>query len=532
MKRLLVTLACACTTHPPTAPTLTARDVVTTEATVVRVDTGLVRGVRHDSGMSWKGIPYAAPPIGELRWKPPAPAQAWSGVRDAAGFGNACMQSGSPPEPTSTAMGSEDCLTLNVWRPARASGSGAYPVMVFVHGGYFTWGSSSYRRFGTDLYDGAHLADAAGVIVVTLNYRVGPFGFLAIDEARREDAHASTGNYGLLDQLAALAWVKRNIAAFAGDPERVTLFGQSAGAISTTALYASPLSVGMFQRAIVHSGNGEAVGLTRALEGGRQLKMQLGCDGAPEALACMRAKSATQIATLMPETFTRTGYKYGPVVDGYVLAERPLQVIEHGRGMRVPIIVSTTSNEFSTMASTVLSHPLRDADDYQRAVEDAFGPALTARILTRYPASDFPTPLAAYIAVRSDAGFVCESDWIASAASRAVPAYRFVYDHTMSTGPLAPAGAGHGLDMYLVFQNTPARYLTLDDHERALAKEIVSYWSRFAATGDPNGAGAPTWGSRTAHGGEQLAVDNQIHMTTPSQTARCELWSPFVHNRS
>ncbi|HEV7559108.1 MAG TPA: carboxylesterase family protein, partial [Kofleriaceae bacterium] len=463
-------------------------------------------------------------PVGELRWRPPAPALAWSGVRDASGFGSVCVQGGSSTEPTATAMGSEDCLTLNVWAPPHA---GSLPVMVFVHGGYFTWGSSSYRRFGVDLYDGAHLAHAAGVIVVTLNYRVGPFGFLAHAALAAEDAHHSSGDYGLLDQLFALHWVQRNIAAFGGDPARVTLFGQSAGAVSTAALYASPLSRGLFAGAIMHSGNGEAVSTARAEGAGAELARRLHC----ETPDCMRAKSASQIATALPESFTNAGYAYGPVVDGYVLPARPQQLVDRGEGMHVPLIVATTTNEYSTMVRSVLQRPMLTPDDYQRSLADRFGLRLANKIVERYPAASFSSLLAAYTTVRSDAGFVCGSDWFADAASKHAPTYRFVYDHTMSAGPLVPLGAGHGLDLYFVFRNTPAKYVTLDDHERALSDALVGYWSRFAHAGDPNDRQTARWPARTSEGHEQFALDDQLHVTTPNETSRCDFWKPIIHDR-
>ena len=545
MKRLVLAIACACSANPKphSIASSSAPAAAPAAADIVRVDTGAIRGARSGEVVAWKGIPYAAPPVGELRWRAPAPALAWSGVRDASGFGSVCVQGGSSTEPTATAMGSEDCLTLNVWAPPHA---GSLPVMVFVHGGYFTWGSSSYRRFGVDLYDGAHLAQAAGVIVVTINYRVGPFGFLAHAALAAEDAHHSSGDYGLLDQLFALQWVQRNIRAFGGDPARVTLFGQSAGAVSTSALYASPLSHGLFARAIMHSGNGEAISTTRAQAAGAELARRLHCEspaspsdvgraalpeGVRSVIDCMRAKSASEIATALPYSFTNAGYSYGPVVDGYVLPARPQQLVERGEGMRVPLIVATTTNEYSTMVKSVLERPILTPDDYQRSLTDRFGLRLATKIIERYPATSFPSLLAAYTAVRNDAGFICGSDWFADAASSYAPTYRFVYDHTMNAGPLVPLGAGHGLDLYFVFRNTPAKYITLDDHERALSDAFVGYWSRFAHDGDPNGAGAVRWPVRTTTGHEQFALDDQLHVTTPNETSRCEFWKPIIHDR-
>jgi para-nitrobenzyl esterase len=489
------------TNAPPAAPEL------------VRVETGLVRGHAAGATYAWKGIPYAAPPLGELRWRPPQRAAAWPGVRDATGFGAPCMQAGTSSDPGATAMGSEDCLTLNVWRPAASAGP--LPVMVFVHGGYFTWGTSSYRKQGVDLYDGAHLATAADVVVVTLNYRIGPFGFLAHPALAAEDPHHTTGDYGLLDQIAALGWVQRNIAAFGGDPRNVTLFGQSAGAISSAALYASPLARGLFERVILHSGNGHAMPLASAERTGAALAQRLDC----ATLACLRTRSASAIATAVPESFAPGGIKYGPVVDGYVLTASPLELAERGEQAHVPLLVASTADEFSTMVQNYLDGPLGTPDDYARQLARRFGPALAPRLLAQYPASAYPTPLAAYTAVWTDAAFACGSDWLADAAAahQREPVYRFVYAHTYAHGPLAKLGAGHGLDLYLVFRNTPV-YLPLDASERALSDQLIAVWSRFAHTGDPG------WPARTPTGGEQTVLDTRIHAAAAVTNARCALW--------
>jgi para-nitrobenzyl esterase len=507
---VLVVVACATPKPAPVASTTTSPP----GPDVVRIDTGFIRG----SHGVWKGIPYAAPPVGELRWKPPAPAASWTGIREATGFGYPCVQEGSSNDPAATAMGSEDCLTLNVWAPPHAR---PLPVMVFIHGGFFTWGSASFRIQGVDMYDGEHLATAANVIVVTLNYRVGPFGFLAHSQLAAEDPHGSSGNYGLLDQIAALRWVQRNIAAFGGDPANVTVFGQSAGAISTAALYASPLARGLFARAIMHSGYGEAIPRRRAEAGGAELARRLGCSD----VACMRDKSAVAIANAMPESFGN-GYKYGAVVDGWVVPARPLVMVERGEANRVPLVVATTSNEFSTMIQHYVDAPLATDGDYRAAVAKRFG-NLAPRLAELYPMSSYASPVAALTAMFNDGSFECGSDWLATAAARYAPTYRFEFDHTYRAPRLARLGAGHGLDLFMVLRNTPD-YAALDDTERALSDAMIGYWSRFAHTGDPNGGGAPAW--RTSDAGERLTVDTQFHAATGTNE-RCSTWRTILDSR-
>ncbi len=493
---------------------------------LVRVDSGLLRGARADQLLVWKGIPYAAPPIGALRWKPPLAMTPWPGVRDATGFGYQCVQAGSSIDPRGSASGSEDCLTLNVWRPA--STGKVRPIMVFVHGGYFTWGASSYRMGGTDLYDGAQLAAAADVVVVTLNYRLGPFGFLAHPGLSDEDPHHASGNYGLLDQLAALAWVQRNAAAFGGDPTRVTLFGQSAGAISSAALYASPLAKGLFHRVILHSGSGDALRMDRAQRTGRELQRLTHCDRATlaETTVCLREKSPLAIATAVPESFGSDGVKYGPVIDGWVLPAQPLALVERGAHNHVPLVVATTSNEFSTMVHSYLEAPLVTDADYQALLGHRFGAAFARVLLARYPASTYGSPLAAFTALMSDVAFTCQSDWLAgaAAATQTEPVYRFVYAHTFA-GTLARFGAGHGMDLYLVFRNTPP-YLVLDPAERVLSDQLIASWSRLAHTGELD------WIRHTRDGHGETTLDAKLEASTDEPAReRCAFWRPLIHDR-
>ncbi len=304
----------------------------------VRIDTGLIEGIQSGASTVYKSIPFAAPPVGELRWRAPEPAPPWNGVRRADKFGPICMQTGvsvpgAPLEPVS-----EDCLTLSIWIPAKSRGQ-KLPVMVWIPGGGFTQESASMP-----LYWGDALA-TRGVIVVTINYRVGLLGFLAHPELSRESGHHASGNYGLLDQIAALAWIKRNIAAFGGDPERVTIWGQSAGSMSVSLLMASPLARGLFQRAIGESGGffvppaatGSAEGLF--LKGAEEQGVKLAAD--------LGATSLEALRKLEPERFLKDGIAgtTHPIIDGYVLPEEPYTVFAAGRQNDVPILIGSNADE-------------------------------------------------------------------------------------------------------------------------------------------------------------------------------------------
>jgi para-nitrobenzyl esterase len=511
---LALLTACGPSSGPgPAAPTAAAGG-----PEVAMTDRGAVRGARAGDTLVFKGIPYAAPPVGPLRWRPPQPAARWRGVRDATGYGYVCMQTAASNDPEGTPMGSEDCLTLNVWRP---KASRPLPVMVYVHGGYFTWGSSSLRRQGVDLHDGRQLAERAQVVVVTINYRVGALGFLAHRALAAEDERHTTGNYGLLDQVAALEWVQRNAAAFGGEPARVTVFGQSAGAISIAALVASPRARGLFAGAIMHSGGHAAVPLQLAQSGGDVLTRNLGCAGDRDVAACLRARSASAVVSALPESY-HGGYHFAPVVDGVVLPARPLELVQRGAHNHVPLMVGTTSREFSTMVHNYLLKPIKSEADYREAVARRFG-RNAAAVLAHYPASSYPSPLEAFEALLGDVGFVCQSDALGRAAGAAQrqPVWRFVFAHTYASGSVSRFGAGHGLDLILVNRNFPAAWVQLDPAELALSDTVIGYWSRFARTGDPNGAGAPAWPRYDAAGRRHLVLDVPIREAVDGREAEC-----------
>ena len=456
----------------------------------VTIASGPIRGQAADGLRRFLGIPYAAPPVGTLRWQPPQSVAAWTAPRDCTHFGPACPQPRQRPDGAS----SEDCLTLNVWTPATRPGE-KLPVMVWIHGGAFNFGASSQPE-----YDGANLA-RHGVVVVTINYRLGPLGFFVHPRlAAASDRHVS-GNYGLLDQIAALTWVRQNIAAFGGDAGNVTIFGQSAGARSVSLLVLSPLAKGLFHRAIAQSG-GPILGseyLNPAFNGdmaavsamGQKLADRLGCSAATEVLACLRKKSAQEVVTAAACStgLFDTGLFFAPVLDGRVLPDNPLTAYAAGRQQAVPMIVGSTRNEGTLYLAEEKNLTL---EKYKTFLNARFGAEATSA-LAMFPAkrdADVPAAIDHVIAVAANAQ---PARFVASSQARlGVPAYLYQFTRRPDTDKARTLGAHHGADLAYVFGNmSPADGYT--DTDKALSDTMLAYWVQFAKTGNPNGQGLPPW---------------------------------------
>lgn len=489
------------------------RDSGAVDPLVVTTPSGALRGTRTGGTLTWKGIPYAAPPTGSLRWRPPEPALPWTGVRDASSFGPMCVQQSI--ETGAAAGGSEDCLTLNVWAPTAAGRpASGWPVMVFIHGGGFTRGSSSDQMEGKYSYDGEALAERGPVVIVTLNYRVGALGFMAHAELAKESPRSATGDYGNLDQVAALSWVQKNIAAFGGDPSGTLLFGHSAGAYSTCELVASPLGKGLFSRAIMHSGNCNVSPRARAEAQGDAVATALGCTDPTKVLSCLRGKTADEIAGAKAPTYTEEGsFNWGPTVDGYFLPEPPDRLFSAGKHNHVSLLMGVTALEFSTLWKTFFSAiPLPTTEmEYVDDVKRVFGPSLADTLIAHYPVSAYPTPAYAIAMMASDAWFVCPNRAYARliASHQQEPVRRFFFSHVFDSGPARPLGAGHGFDLFYVLRLFPFSWWTPSDREVALSDAMMGYWTRFAKTGDPNGGAAPPWAPYDP------AVDSFLDMDTP-----------------
>ncbi|MGB6432345.1 MAG: carboxylesterase family protein [Candidatus Acidiferrales bacterium] len=452
--------------------------VIQTDNGAVQGAPGTVAGVR-----AFKGIPFAAPPVGDLRWRAPQPAAAWKGTLDATHFGAICPQHLHTPGSISyfdpgPQTPSEDCLTLNVWTAARAA-SDKLPVMVWIYGGAFDHGSSMEKYYWSD--DLAH----KGAVVVTFNYRVGALGFLAYPELSAESEHHTSGNYGLLDQIAALEWVRRNIAAFGGDPNNVTIFGQSAGAMSVTDLTVSPLAAGLFGRAIAESG-----GLGRAPR-----KLAEAETAGVAWAASVGAKNLADLRRLTPEQLIAVPAPGGPIVDGYVIPDDPAAIYRAGKQADVPMIFGSTSNEGGLSKITIT------AAAAQANAQTLYG-ADAAAYLALYPAStDAEAVDSAYLFIAERAA--ANERTLARLASTTgkSPVYLYRWSHALpepadanfSEGPNSQFGAYHASELLYVFDDLHLRDWPWTDVDRRLADEMSQYWFNFAATGNPNGAGLPVW---------------------------------------
>jgi len=472
--------------------------------TVAQTQSGAVQGVVEGDLLVFRGIPFAAPPVGDLRWRPPAPPLKWQGVRDASTFGNVCPQVNFNGQQ----VGNEDCLTLNIFVAATPPSS-AQPVMVFIHGGGNFRGDAQSPPF-----DVPPLA-AHGAIVVTAEYRVGILGFLPIPLLTAE-ASGSSGNYGLLDMIAVLAWVQQNIAAFGGDPKRVMLFGQSAGSWDIQILLAAPAAQGLFSVAGMESNvvpKGQLLPLATAEMRGEPFVTAVGCDTAADILACLRAVPVTTILNLGRQ------FAWGPGVGSPFLPVDPFIVLEEN-GSPVPLLIGSTREE-STNFGDNPNAPL-DATGYATAIHnsfDPFGAGVANQVLTLYPAAAYDTPEYALIAVDSDFQMTCEVRNVARAAAGAnrKAVWRYFYTHRFENNAgLNAMRAFHTAELYFVFGNfslissafaNAVNYIPTAA-EVTFIGDMMGYWTRFAATGDPNGAGATAWPAYDPSTDRMLELDD------------------------
>ena len=484
------------------------------QVTRAKVTGGDVSGVAADGISVFKGIPFAAPPVGDLRWKTPAPVKPWSGVKKADTFANACMQ--PPNSQGNTAPVSEDCLYLNVWTPATAA-SARLPVIVWVHGGGFTGGSTSIS-----MYDGTGFAKK-GVVLVSLAYRLGPFGFMAHPDLSRERAQGS-GTYGIQDLIAGLKWVQANIAAFGGDPGKVTIFGHSAGSAAVGFLAATPLSKGLFHRVIAMSGSsftplqtssqgsfGMSIPALKLAETtGSMFLAKLGVKTIAEA----RALSADAV-----QAATGGGLTFRPVADGYVLSNDMYTLYEQRKFNDTPVLLGHTSDESLAFGGNQTVTPAA----FEKQVRDQFGPQADA-ILKMYPHATDAEAARATRHLRNDTSFAWNTwTWAREQSKQGTgKVFAYYYDNH---GPQAE-GSGHGSDVPFTFQTLAGRR-TPSKEDLALSDLISSYYVNFAVTGDPNGKGLPQWPAFTEKTQQVMVFDAAPGARTYPDLERVKVFEPY-----
>jgi para-nitrobenzyl esterase len=492
----------------------------------VKTAGGVVRGLTAPDGAFriFKSIPYAGPPVGEWRWKAPRPVVAWQGVRDATEFGPRCLQGQIFSDIVFKDL-SEDCLTLNIWTPAKNASDGL-PVMVWIHGGGFQAGAGAEPR-----HDGAAFA-RKNVVLVTINYRLGVFGFLSHPELTRESGRNASGNYGMLDQVEALRWVRDNIAAFGGNPGNVTIFGESAGSFAVSGLMASPLARGLFHKAIGESGafftsRTGTLGLKPLADSEEQgVKFASGL-GAP-SLADLRQKSGEEVL----QAALKTQPWFAPNIDGYFLPEDVQAIFAAGKQAHVPLLAGWNADE--ARGGVVFREEKPTAESFANDTRKRFGDMAEA-ILKAYPA---PTDAEAVEAAADLAGdlFIGYSTWKwieMHKKTGAAPVFRFSFDrkipvpagHTVNGKPATSRdiGARHAGEIEYVFGalDLSLPKVPWEESDRKLSDAMTTYWSNFARTGDPNGSGLPRW-SRYDQSGRVMHLDEAIREVPESERIRYE----------
>ena len=500
----------------------------------VSTSEGPVAGLSEGGVCAFKGIPYAKPPVGELRWRTPEAPAKHEQALEAKTFGPECSQIEMAPAYLRIGQKpkrSEDCLYLNVWRPQK---SGAFPVMVWIHGGGLTSGAGSDA-----MYWGDRLAAKKDVVVVTFNYRLGALGFLALRGLSAEDPRQSSGNYGLLDQVQALKWVKQNIANFGGDPNNVTIFGESAGGWSVCLHLASPLSAGLFQHAILESGGCDTTRtMDQGFSDGNDFAAKLGCSG-PDAVSCLRSKSADQVVGAMKTRKESTGdflslknwnHIWAPHEDGWFLKETPIKSLQSGNYNKVPFMVGSNRNEAKLFAAeNKVTNRMTPKSKVKAAVKKSIGPELAPEFEKLYPYQNYRRTMDALVDAKGDITLGCKCFEAAEATAPAEPTYYYRFDYDRSREPLL-LGAAHAVEVPFIFDSLDRSFFRLlysggqKKAARPLVEEVMSYWTNFAKSGNPNGPGLKEWPAYDREKRSRMILDLPLQVESADNVAKCEFW--------
>ncbi len=492
----------------------------------VRVDGGQIAGTTgfNPDIRVYKGVPFAAPPVGNLRWREPQPVANWEGVKQTTEFSPMCMQRDRAKDSYHTPdilPVSEDCLYLNIWTPAKSAGA-KLPVMVYIHGGGFGVSSAIEKWF-----NGERLAEK-GVLVVTIPYRLGVFGFLAHPELTNESEHHASGNYGMLDQVYALQWVHRNIAVFGGDPKRVTIFGQSAGSESVCMDMATPLAKGLYIHAIA-----ESVGCfgpftpEPKLAAAEQEGVRFVADARVGSIAELRAMPAEQLQTL------KTQVRFRPIIDGYFLPSDPYTIYSNNQENIVPVILGSNSDEGLLMGPAAESLAAYAAETKKMYGDKA------DEFMKIYPArSDAEAREDAYTIGRDQIAWQARI-WADMVSRGKVKTYRYYFsrvppvpDGMFREQKVHPLGAFHQAEIVYVFGTLDTRNFIWTDLDRKISGEMMAYWTNFAKTGDPNGPNLPKWVPSDPENDMVMGFGDMTAMRAGISKAALDFWDAFYSKGS
>lgn len=489
----------------------------------VQTELGTLEGVARNGIVTFEGVPFAAPPVGDLRWRAPQPPAPWKGVRKADRFGPSCMQfkAGERLPWTREFMVqnevSEDCLYLNIWTP-KVGAVIHLPVIVFIHGGGFSEGSGAI-----EIYDGTNLA-AKGAVVVTINYRLGVFGFLSYPGLTAESAHHSSGNYGLLDQIAALKWVKANIAAFGGDPHNVTIWGQSAGAFSVGALIASPVAAGLFQHAQADSGLGFTSLPMLNLNAAEQNGIKFAAEHHAASLKQLRALSAESLLP-DPNDHMAGALRFSPIVDGWILPDTPNNMNAKGDDNDVPVITGYQAGD-----SALFFQPIQSLDEYHQLLQKRYG-QMASEFEKLYPVTKDDDIRKVMLASGQDRDRVSMFLWASERVkSHHQPVFTYFFDRAIPWPAHPEFGAFHTGEIPYFFLNLKLLDRPWEKEDDTLANETSSYLLNFASRGNPNGSGLTEWPRVESTRPQTMQLGTHLGAMPLADSEKLDFWIRYYHS--